>query len=225
MKKEEIEPGDVYRILIGNAPPEFLIEVFIRTIILYLALLIIVKLLGKRMSGQVTLLEMAVMITLGGIVGSPIQLPDRGIIVGMAILVYILFFHRIIISLSCWRKAVEYVTQGKVNTLVKNGVIQIQAMNKERITQQQLFAMLRDQHIRHLGMVARAYLEAQGTLSIFKATTERPGLSTLPLEDAALIDASPAAVGQCACRRCGNLATQEGMCSECNYRHWAQAVV
>lgn len=38
--------------------------------------------MGKRMAGQLTTSEMAVMITLGAIVAAPIQLPDRGLITG-----------------------------------------------------------------------------------------------------------------------------------------------
>lgn len=45
MEKEEIEITDWYRILFGEAPPEILIEVTIRSIILYMALIFVVRLL------------------------------------------------------------------------------------------------------------------------------------------------------------------------------------
>jgi hypothetical protein len=51
MKKEDIIPWDWQRILFGQAPPEFLLEVLMRTSIIYIALLIIVRLMGKRMGG------------------------------------------------------------------------------------------------------------------------------------------------------------------------------
>ena len=51
MNKEEIKLSDWQRILIGDAPVEFLLEVFIRTALIYLALLIIMRFLGKRMNG------------------------------------------------------------------------------------------------------------------------------------------------------------------------------
>ena len=51
MKKEEIEPWDWPRILFGQAPPEFLVEVLMRTLIVYLALQVVVRLMGKRMGG------------------------------------------------------------------------------------------------------------------------------------------------------------------------------
>ena len=64
MKPEEIKLEDWQRILFGNITPLFLAEVFIRTLIMYLVLLTVVRWLGKRMSGQLTIIEMTMMITL-----------------------------------------------------------------------------------------------------------------------------------------------------------------
>src|SRR5688572_22437587 len=94
MGKDEIRLSDLQRLLLGDAPFEFLGEVFIRTLMLYIALLVILRLLGKRMSGQLTITEMAVMITLGAIVGSPVQIPDRGVLIAIFILICILALHR-----------------------------------------------------------------------------------------------------------------------------------
>ncbi|RCH55308.1 hypothetical protein DJ568_09000 [Mucilaginibacter hurinus] len=75
MKKEEIDLSDIGRILLGEAPPLFLLEVFIRGLATYMFLLVIVRWLGKRMGGQITIMEMSVMITLGAIVSVPMQAP------------------------------------------------------------------------------------------------------------------------------------------------------
>jgi hypothetical protein len=58
MKKEDIHLGDWARILFGEAPPIFLLEVFIRTLIVYVFLLYILRWLAKRMSGQLTIMEL-----------------------------------------------------------------------------------------------------------------------------------------------------------------------
>jgi hypothetical protein len=51
MKKEEIHFGDINRWLLGETLAQFIIEVFIRTLLIYIFLLVIVRLMGKRMSG------------------------------------------------------------------------------------------------------------------------------------------------------------------------------
>ena len=92
MNKYDIHLSDIYRILFGEAPVEFLVEVFIRTWLIYLILLIIVRLMGKRMSGQLTIAEMAVMVTMGAIVAPAMQIPNLGILQGALILFLALAF-------------------------------------------------------------------------------------------------------------------------------------
>src|SRR5947199_10814271 len=110
MGKSAIQLKDIQRILLGNAPLEFLAEVLIRTIITYLSLLVIVKFLGKRMSGQLTITELAIAIMLGAIVAPPMETPERGILQGIMILVLVLAYHQ---GLALWvirRPAVEKIT-------------------------------------------------------------------------------------------------------------------
>jgi uncharacterized membrane protein YcaP (DUF421 family) len=94
MKKEEINIFDFNRILFGEAPPQFLIEVLLRTLIIYLALLIMLRLLGKRMDGQISITEMGVMLTLGAIAAVAMQLPDRGLLQSITALICIFILQR-----------------------------------------------------------------------------------------------------------------------------------
>ena len=94
MKQEEIHWGDWHRILFGMAPETFIIEVFIRTVIVYLLLLFTLRFLGKRMGGQLTISELAVMLTLGAIISVPMQLPDRGLLQGVLVLICAVIFQR-----------------------------------------------------------------------------------------------------------------------------------
>ena len=64
VEKQDLRLGDIQRILFGEAPPQFLLEVLIRTVIIFLALLVFLRLIGKRMGGVLTISELAVMLTL-----------------------------------------------------------------------------------------------------------------------------------------------------------------
>src|SRR5215203_3657929 len=86
MKKEEIHLWDIKRILFGQAPPEFMLEVLIRSIIIYVATIIIMRFLGKRMNGQLTILEYAVMVVMGATISVPMQIADRGLLQGFVVL-------------------------------------------------------------------------------------------------------------------------------------------
>src|SRR4051812_36575353 len=94
MDKDDIKLSDWHRILFGNAPVEFMAEVAVRTIIMFLLLLICVKLMGKRMAGKLTINELAVMLTLGAIVSVPMQIPERGILLGVLTLFCAYTFQR-----------------------------------------------------------------------------------------------------------------------------------
>jgi uncharacterized membrane protein YcaP (DUF421 family) len=61
-------------------------EVFIRTLIIYVFLLFVLRWLGKRMSGQLAIMELSVMLTLGAIAAASMQLPDHGILEGFLLL-------------------------------------------------------------------------------------------------------------------------------------------
>lgn len=119
MKPEQIHLEDWQRILIGNNAPGFLIEVFFRSILILIAFLVIVRLLGKRMNGQLTLTEMAVMLTLGAIVSPIMQLPNRGILLGLVILICALTFQRGLTWLDFKNQRVEEITQGKESLLIE----------------------------------------------------------------------------------------------------------
>src|SRR3954470_20450032 len=119
MTKDEIHIDDLKRILVGDAPPMFLLEVFIRTIIIYSVLLLFVRWLGKRMAGQLTITEMSVMIMLGAIVSGPMQLPDRGLLQEAFILLMVVMLQRGTTWLGVKNKTVERIVTGKGILLVK----------------------------------------------------------------------------------------------------------
>ena len=233
MKKEEIHLYDIQRILFGQAPPSFLLEVFIRTLVIYIVLLFIVRWLGKRMSGQLTIMEMAVMLTLGAIVSVPMQMPDRGLLQGVLLLLCAVGFQRGITMLGFMNSKFEDLSQGKSSLLLKNGVLQIDGMEKARISRQQLFAELRQRHIFNLGTLDRIYLEACGLFSVFKASEPRPGLPIYPPDDQDIIKTineastdAPRQVPLFACVSCGLVKAQDHItpCENCEHTAFIHAV-
>jgi uncharacterized membrane protein YcaP (DUF421 family) len=223
-----IKPTDWQRILFGNTSPEFLIEVFLRTLIIYLALLLVVKWLGKRMSGQLTIMEMTVMVTLGAIVSVPMQLPDRGILQGLLILLVALGLHRGINYLGLLYPRAEEVLQGKPTILVKDGILQLAELDEVRLTRQQLFSDLRTKNIYQLGKLKRVYLEPAGSLSVIEAKEAHPGLSVFPTKDERIIKARGMAGDPVwVCVNCGKLSKTNGPepCENCQDNDYMEAII
>jgi uncharacterized membrane protein YcaP (DUF421 family) len=227
MKPEEIHLGDIKRILFGQMPPEFMVEVAIRTLLIYIILLLTVRLLGKRMSGQITLVELAVMITLGAIVSPVMQLPDRGIVFGVIVLAVALVFQR---GINLWgfrNERVEKITQGEMSLLVKDGTMVLEEMEKTQITKQQLFSLIREKKIPNLGRVKRAYMEACGILSVYQTDEVRPGLPVFPSSDPAIKEIlEPSEDHIMACCNCGHVQearSEDTACEVCNSAEWTEA--
>ena len=227
MKPEDIHLWDLKRIMLGEAPGEFMLEVLIRTIIMFLALLIVFRLLGKRMNAQLTVTEMGVMITLGAIISVPAQIPDRGLVVGLAALLTALALQR---GLNYWavrQRPVEVSLHGDASLLVKDGVLQTEQLIKSSISHEQLFAQLRTHDVLHLGQVRRVYHEGGGHFSVFQLPQPRPGLSVLPLKDQKLHGEEARAEGLQACLHCATVVDTrktQGACPTCGQQQWTYAV-
>ncbi len=228
MKKEEIYLGDWQRILLGNAPAEFLLEVVLRTLFIYLALLLTLRLMGKRMNAQLTITELSVMIMLGGIVSVPMQIPERGLLHGVLILACILVLFRGLNWLAYRHRRVELLTQGELHIVVADGVLDRQKMINAHLSREQLFASLRAKKIQHLGEVKRVYLEANGEFSVYPQKPPRPGLSILPKKDRIIHQAEQQDEALRTCQQCGHLEAHVAQlppeCPRCGCPDWSPAV-
>jgi uncharacterized membrane protein YcaP (DUF421 family) len=214
--------------LFGQAPGEFLIEVLIRTLVIYVLLLLVLKLMGKRMDGQISIIEMGVMIVLGAILGVATQIPDRGILMAAAALLCVLVFQRGINWLNVKSSKIENVTNGSLNILVKDGVLQLDEMKAARITRQNLFASLRGRQIFNLGKVRRVYFEGCGFMNVYEDAREKSGLPVFPSgEDEFIKTKASVDENHIACRNCGWVTGVEDRntnCKHCGERKWMQAI-
>lgn len=228
MKKENIQLGDWERLFFGNTPIEFMVEVFLRTIFIYLLLLLILRLLGKRMTSQASILELAVMVTLGAIIALPMQDPQTGLLPGVVILFCVLGFHRFSNWVSFKSTRTEKLVQGKMSMLVKNGVLDVKQMRKAALSHEQLYTQLREKDIRHLGQVQRVYLEACGLFSVFQFEEAKPGLSIIPAKDEKLALTPAKSEKFCACKNCGKIEERKpaglNACKNCGENDWKPAI-
>ena len=228
MKKDEIKLTDWERILIGDNPWGFMIEVLGRTIIIYLALMIVMRLLGKRMNAQLTITDLAVILTLGAIASVPMQAFDKGLLPGIVLLISILLLHQGATRLIYKNRKVEVLTQGKVSLIIKDGVIDPVHLKRLRISKDQIFSVLRSQGIRQLGEVKRLYSEADGHFSLFKFKEPRPGLSVFPRSENALPPKSKEVKCRKSCCYCGSVVEKESdvpvPCGNCGNKDWMPAM-
>lgn len=183
--------------------------------------------LGKRMAGQLTILELGVMLTLGAIVAPAMQAPNVGVLVGIFILLCVLGFQQGLTFLSFKSKKIEWLTQGKARIFIKDGVLILDEMKKARITRQQVYAILRNADIFNLGQVERMYIESSGEFSIYKREEIKPGLPLYPPNDQDITNEQPNPDEKLkVCISCGYVddCNNELECGHCHQKKWTSVV-
>jgi uncharacterized membrane protein YcaP (DUF421 family) len=231
MKPEEIKLSDWIRIVFGNVPPEFYLELIIRVFLVYLLLMICMRILGKRMAGQISNVSMAAMVALASAIGVPMLATDRGILPAYIIGVVVVGITRIIELYSLKSQRFEEATQGDIDLLVEDSMMNYQNMKRVRITRERLFAELRSENVDHLGRVKRLYLEANGSFSLIENEQPKPGLMVLPDWDKEFIERKVKPTNITICNNCGAEKQKtlpringNGKCLHCGENQWTKAV-
>jgi uncharacterized membrane protein YcaP (DUF421 family) len=224
---QQIHPFDWRRLLIGQAPAGFILEIAVRALVIYVVLLVAMRLMGKRTASQLTLTELAVVVTLGAAVGVPMQTPERGLLAGFVVLGVALIFQRAVNALGFRSGRITRMVEGDVSILIKDGVLDLRAMKVSGMAREQIFSALRTSGMQQLGQVRRLYLEASGQFSVLPTRSPRPGLSIVPTQDAEIRDLQERAHGQWACQACGYVARNGDdpgfPCEHCGQTRWTHA--
>jgi len=224
MQKEAIHIGDWSRVILGEAPPVFFLEIILRAIVVYAILMIAFRLMGSRMASQLNRIEQASLVTLAAAIGVPIQSPERGIVPALIIALIVVVCARLIARWASRYEKFERQSQGRADTLVRNGVLCMQTIRKTTLTRERIFAQLRSMQIVHLGQVKRLYLEANGSFTLIRSRQEQPGLAILPEYDPDFL-ARFAQSAQLVCATCGQESRQEGQCENCGDMDRERAIV
>ena len=224
MKSDEIKLGDWMRVLFGETPPQFFIELVIRSFSIFLLLLVSMRLLGRRMAGQLNRIEMIALFSLAAAIGVPLQAPDRGLLPAVVIAVIVVAIGRLVAARAFRSQKFESVVEDDYTTLILDGIILMPKLKKTRLTVDRLFAQLRGEGIKHLGEVKRLYFEANGSFSIIKEENPKPGLVIIPEFDRELLLAQKQ-VHKMVCKKCGHKqAEDEKKCPNCGNGYWIAAV-
>jgi hypothetical protein len=225
MDKHDIHFDDIMRILQGNVPWVFYLELVVRALVVYLIIIVALRLMGKRMGKLLTRNELAAVATLSAAIGIPLQTPDRGLLPGLLIAAIVVVLQRGIASLAS-RKERERLTQGHISTLVSESVLQMKAMKECHLSRERIFSNLRGHNIRHLGEVQRLYLEANGSFTLITHPKPSPGLCVLPDVDPVFIREQPFDAAKKICSYCGSAEPpgQSAECANCHHKEWVNAI-
>lgn len=234
--EKEIEVFDFHRIFVGDLPPLFLLEVAFRTLIMYSYTMVLLRILGKRGMGQLSTLEVAIIISFGSAVGDPMINANAPIVYGLVAVTVVTIFQIWLERVINRNKKVEALLEGEPRLMVDNGVIQWECMIHENLSKEDLFRFLRDKEVEHLGQIRKALFEISGNVSVMFQPPRKvkPGLSVLPdsniaprafLQTGAYVDQE----GWYSCTNCGHSeifkpADALSACTLCQNETWIRSV-
>jgi len=181
---DPVVPLEWGRILLGEQPPTFLLEIIARVFIIYVVSLIVLRAGGKRERKQITPLELLLFVALGSAVGDVLFYPSVAKIYAVLILFLIIVLQWLVERLKRKSGFLENFINSKPKMLIKFGKVLPDALDKENFMEEELFSALREKGISNLGQVEYAFLELSGTVSVFKYEKgkEIAGKNILPLE-------------------------------------------
>jgi uncharacterized membrane protein YcaP (DUF421 family) len=139
----------------------------LRASMVYVFLLVVVRLLGKRTVGNFSAFDLIVALILGEIVDEPI-FGDVPLVQAFVAIVVVAGWHYLNSYLTSRNTAIERLTSGEPRVLVKDGKPVKEAMAIEHVNEEELMSLLRLHEIDDLREIKRATLEPSGTLSVIK---------------------------------------------------------
>ena len=152
---------------------------FIRSIILYIIVLIVMRLMGKREIGQLQPFELAISIMIADLATIPMTEIGIPIFNGIIPILGLLFMHLIISMSNLKSSKIREIICGKPRILIYRGKIDEKALKKERFTINELQEKLRGNGVVNLGDVEYAILETSGDVTVIQKSDKR---TTIPAD-------------------------------------------
>ncbi len=150
-----------------------MIVTFIRVSILYILVLVIMRLMGKREIGQMQPFELVIAIMIADLASIPMSDTGVSIFNGIIPILALLLFQLIISFINLKSIILRKIICGKPQILVYRGKIDEHALKKEKITINELQERLRQKDIYTLGDVEYAILETNGEISVIQKPEKR----------------------------------------------------
>lgn len=149
----------------------FAVELFImvaRTVLLYVVVLIIFRVMGKREIGELSILDLVVFIMIAEMAVMAIENPKDPLLYSILPMLTLLIIQ---IGLAIWSlksNRMRNFIDGKPSIIIENGKINEHEMKRQRYNFNDLLVQLRDKNIKNVADVEFAILESSGRLSVFE---------------------------------------------------------
>lgn len=147
--------------------------IILRTVILYWIILGILRLMGKREVGELSIFDLVVFLLIAEVAAFALDNPDSNFIHAIVPMVTLLIIQILVSYFSLKSKKFRDTMEGKPSIIMRDGIINEKEMRKQRYNLDDLLQQLREQQIGSIQKVSYAFLEPSGNLSVFEKESQQ----------------------------------------------------
>ncbi len=146
----------------------------IRTVIIYLALVVAMRLMGKRQLGDMQPIELVVTLLIADLAAIPMQEPGTPLVTGIAAIFTLVVLEILFSVLRLKSPGFGRLVSGSPMVVVKDGKPLKNTLRRLRLTNEDLTDTLRTQGVFDLREVDTAIVETNGKISVFLKAENQP---------------------------------------------------
>ncbi len=155
-----------------------LLQIVLRTGLIYLLVLIGVRLSGKREVGQMTPFDLTLLLLLSNSVQNAMTGPDTSLAGGAVAAATLLIVNYLVAAVAGRNRRMRKLIEGEPSLLIHDGKVIPSHMARERVSMDELHRALREHGINSCDQVALAVLEVDGSISCLKYDEITPNANT-----------------------------------------------
>ncbi len=148
--------------------------VAIRTLIMYFAVLLAVRIMGKSELSKMSPFQLVIVFMIAELAAIPIDSADVSLINGIIAISMLMFLQVLISFLSIKSEGFKTFISGKPTMLIEKGKLNVRELARQRITSTDLLEQLRLENCPSISDVEYAILESNGKLSVIPKAKNRP---------------------------------------------------
>lgn len=141
-------------------------ELLIRGIIVYVFLLCLIRLTGRRQTGMLSPFDFILLLILSNTVQNAMNGGDNSLGGGLFLAGTLIAINWAMLVLSRHFRLVNWALVGRPVFLVRDGNVQEQTLHRERISRHELMAALRTAGLANIEQAKDVILETNGTISV-----------------------------------------------------------
>jgi uncharacterized membrane protein YcaP (DUF421 family) len=157
------------------------LNILFRAFFGYFLLLILIKLMGKREVGQLSLFDLVVLLVIADIMVLGIENYNESFFLFIIPIILLALIQKVLAFISLKSNKIRHLLDGTESVIINNGRINKKVMKKGFYNLDDLYLQLRQKNIRSVTEVQYAILESNGKLSVFTYDENKDKIFPLPL--------------------------------------------